>query len=71
MCVAASLLVKTVMCVDVVVGCVNLSLELCCNQNVACSSQQYLSSFPPAVTNVRHFERTGAEHESSADEVRL
>jgi hypothetical protein len=35
------------------------------------SSQQYLSFFPPAITNVRHFERAGAEHESSADEVRL
>jgi hypothetical protein len=70
-CVAASLLVKIVMFVDVVDGCMNLSLELFCNQNGVCSSQQYLSSFSPAITNVWHFERTGAEHESSADEVRL
>ena len=59
------------MFVDVVDGCMNLSLELFCNKNVVCSSQQYLSSFPPAITNVWHFEGTGAEHESSADEVRL
>ena len=70
-CVAANLLVKIVMFVDVVDGCVNVSLELFCNQSDVCSSQQYLSSFPPAVTNVWHFEGTGAEHESSADEIRL
>ena len=70
-CVAANLLVKVVMFVDVVDGCMNLSLGLFCDNSVVCSSQQYLSSFPPTVTDVWHFEGTGAEHESSADEVRL